>query len=58
MERRIINKYAELNKACKQYPIIELSSIEEHVKRGTKSKTYQKPEGYAKDGFIEKFCLY
>ena len=49
MERRIIEKYAELNKACEQYPIIELSSLEErggYVKRNTKHikslKTSQK----------------
>ena len=61
MERRIIEKYAELNKACEQYPIIELSSLEErggYVNRNTKPKTYQKPENFAKGGFKEKFCLY
>lgn len=61
MERRIIDKYAELNKACKQYPVIELSSLEErggYVKRGSKPRTYRKPQVHAKDGFIEKFCLY
>lgn len=54
MEKRIIDKYAELNEACKKYSAIELSSVEERAKR----RTYQKPKQYAKDGFIEKFCLY
>ena len=60
MERRIIEKYAELNKACKQYPLIELSSVEDrggYIQHNRKPKVYQKPDGYAKDGFIENFCL-
>lgn len=61
MEKRIIEKYAELNKACEQYPVVELASLEErggYIKKNAKPKTYQKPQEYAKNGFIEKFCLY
>lgn len=59
MERRIIEKYAELNKACKQYPAIQLSSEED---RGGyivhNNQICDPPEyDYAKDGFIEVFCL-
>ena len=39
MERRIIEKYAELNKACEQYPIIELNRIMENF-----SLTRKKPK--------------
>lgn len=59
MERRIIEKYAELNEACKQYPAIQLSSEEDrggYIVR--KNQIYDSPEkDYAKDGFIEVFCL-
>ena len=60
MERRIRDKYAELNKACRQYPAIELSSIEDrggYVQRDRQPGKFHKPEGYAKDGFVENFCL-
>lgn len=61
MERRIIEKYAELNKACKQYPPIQLSSIEDrggYVVRETPMHTSSFQEkDYAEDGFIEVFCL-
>lgn len=59
MERRIIEEYAELNRACKQYPAIQLSSEED---RGGyivhENQLYDLSEqDYAKDGFIEVFCL-
>lgn len=60
MENRIIERYAELNKVCRQYPKIELLSVEDrggYVKRVRQSNIYRKPQGYAQDGFVEKFCL-
>ncbi len=61
MERRIIEKYAELNKACKQYPPIQLSSIEDrggYIVRDNQKSTFSPQEkDYAEDGFIAVFCL-
>lgn len=60
MENRIIERYAELNKVCRQHPKIELLSVEDrggYVKRVKQSNIYQKPQGYAQGGFVEKFCL-
>lgn len=60
MERRIIEKYAELNKACKQYPPIQLSSIEDrggYVVRDSMHTSSPEEKDYAEDGFIEVFCL-
>lgn len=47
---RIIEKYKALNEACKKYPRINL---------GRSMPSYEKEDirGYAKDGFIEVFCL-
>lgn len=61
MERRIIEKYAELNKACKQYPPIQLSSIEDRggyvVRENPMHTSSSQEKDYADDGFIEVFCL-
>lgn len=59
MERRIIEEYAELYRACEQYPTIQLSSEED---RGGyivhEHQIYDSSEkDYAHDGFIEVFCL-
>ena len=43
----IIKKYEKLHEACSKYPTIVL---------GNKPKVYQEHIGYAKDGFVEKFC--
>ncbi len=59
MERRIIEKYAELNRACKQYPAIQLSSEEDrggYIKHNNKACNPQE-KNYAPGGFIEVFCL-
>ena len=46
----IIKKYEKLHEACSKYPTIVLGNA------GNKPKVYQEPQGYAKDGFVEKFC--
>lgn len=51
MSNKIIEKYRDLYNACKKYPKIILSS-----RVGERPKLYKEPEGYAKDGFVEKFC--
>ena len=43
----IIEKYKDLHEACLKYPKIIL---------GNKPKKYKSPQGYAKDGFVERFC--
>ena len=51
MSNKIIEKYKDLYEACKKIPQIVLSSNVEE-----KPKVYREPKGYAKDGFVEKFC--
>ena len=46
----IIKKYQKLYEECSKYPRIVLGDEE------NKTKIYKEPEGYAKNGFIEKFC--
>lgn len=60
MEKRVVEKYAKLHKACKQYPEIVLSSVEErggYLNHSKVASVYVQPVRRAKDGFIEKFCL-
>lgn len=52
MNGKIIEKYKELHDACKKYPKINLSS-----RWGENPKPHEEPSGYAKDGFIEVFCV-
>lgn len=54
-ERNIIEKYAELNKTCKQYPPIQLSSIED--RGGYPQQKIVEKGDYTPGGFIEKYCL-
>lgn len=51
MSNKIIEKYKDLYEACKKYPKIVLSN-----KLNERPKVYREPKGYAKGGFIEKFC--
>ena len=51
MSNKIAEKYRELHEACKKYPKIVLSS-----RVGERPKIYREPNGYAKDGFVERFC--
>lgn len=53
MKNNIIKKYEDLNKECKKYPRINLGSLYQ----GYSMKIKPLEEGYAKDGFIEVFCL-
>lgn len=46
----IIEKYKKLYEACSKHPEIILGGA------GNKPKIYKEPQGYAKDGFVEKFC--
>ena len=48
--RPVKEKYEKLHKACSEYPIIVLNVW------GNKPRVYQEHQGYAKDGFVEKFC--
>ena len=52
MSGEIIEKYKELHEACKKYPKINLSS-----RCGEKPKLHKEQNNYAKDGFIEVFCI-
>lgn len=45
MKKPIIEKYVELNKVCKEYSA--------RIQENKKSKSVN----YAKDGFVEQFCL-
>lgn len=46
----IIKKYEKLYEECSKYPEIVLGDEENNP------KIYKEPKGYAKNGFIEKFC--
>lgn len=48
--KSIIENFSKLNEACSMYPTIVLGTV------GNKPKIYKEPKGYAKDGFIKKFC--
>lgn len=46
----IIKKYQKLYEECSECPRIVLGDVD------SKPEIYREPEGYAKNGFIEKFC--
>jgi len=48
--KTITKKYEKLHEACSKNPMIILGNV------GNKPKVYQELQGYAKDGFVEKFC--
>lgn len=48
--KSIMEKFSKLNEVCSEYPIIVLGTLR------NKPKIYKESKGYAKDGFIEKFC--
>ena len=51
MSNKIIEKYKVLYEECRKYPKIVLSN-----RASERPRVYKEPKGYAKDGFIEKFC--
>lgn len=56
--QKIISKYKELNKICKQYPAIELSDIEnknKYLQQHIQSSENCKPGKYTRNGFVEQF---
>lgn len=60
MEKKVVEKYAELSEACNRYPEIVLSSVEErggYLNHRKNARIYVPPVKRAKNGFIEKFCL-